>query len=60
MYYTWVVSVDMHNLFHFLKLRLAPEAQYEIRVYAEAMYDLIKPHAPVSCKAFERYILGHE
>lgn len=37
-YYTGIVSVDAHNLMHFLSLRRAPEAQYEIRVYAEAIY----------------------
>lgn len=59
MYYTWVISVDMHNLFHFLKLRMADEAQWEIRQYANAMYEMVKMQAPVSCAAFERYVLKH-
>lgn len=46
-------SVDLHNLFHFLRLRLHAHAQYEIRVYAEAMLDLIRPIVPVSVAAFE-------
>jgi len=46
-------TVDLHNLFHFLKLRLHIHSQYEIRVYAEAMLKLIKPFVPVSVKAFQ-------
>lgn len=45
-------TVDMHNLFHFLRLRLHTHAQYEIRVYAEAMLALIEPIVPVSVAAF--------
>lgn len=45
-------SVDLHNLFHFLRLRLHSHAQYEIRVYAEAMLELIKPVVPVAAKYF--------
>jgi thymidylate synthase (FAD) len=51
-------TVDLHNLFHFLKLRMAPEAQHEIQVYAKAMYELIKPIVPVACEAFEDYVLN--
>lgn len=46
-------TVDLHNLFHFLRLRLHEHSQYEIRVYAEAMLELIKPIVPVSVEAFE-------
>jgi thymidylate synthase (FAD) len=49
--------VDLHNLFHFLKLRLDSHAQYEIRVYAEAIASLVKQFFPISYKAFEDYIL---
>lgn len=45
-------TVDLHNLFHFLRLRLHPHAQYEIRVYAEAMLSLIEPIVPVAVSAF--------
>lgn len=45
-------TVDLHNLMHFLKLRLHPHAQYEIRVYAEAMLNLIEPVVPHSIAAF--------
>lgn len=48
---------DLHNLFHFLKLRLDHHAQYEIRVLAQAMYELIQPKFPMACGAFEDYIL---
>lgn len=46
---------DLHNLLHFLALRLDSHAQQEIRVYAQAMYDLINPLVPVSIRAWEDY-----
>lgn len=46
---------DLHNLFHVLKQRLDSHAQEEIRVYAEAMYQLVQPLFPLSCEAFEDY-----
>ena len=46
-------TVDLHNLFHFLQLRLHEHAQYEIRVYAEAMKELIQPVVPVCVAAFD-------
>ena len=45
-------TIDLHNLFHFLTLRLHEHAQHEIRVYAEAMLDLIEPIVPVAVAAF--------
>lgn len=48
-------SVDLHNLFHFLRLRLHEHSQYEIRVYAQAMLELIEPIVPVSVAAFKEY-----
>lgn len=60
-YYTWVTKVDAHNLMHFLRLRMASDAQYEIRVYAQAIYDhFFKPALPWTAEAFEKYILGLE
>lgn len=44
---------DLHNLFHFLTLRLHHHAQYEIRVYAEAILELIRPIVPVCVEAWE-------
>jgi thymidylate synthase (FAD) len=46
-------KVDLKNLLHFLTLRLHEHAQYEIRVYAEAMLQLIKPIVPVTIAAWE-------
>lgn len=46
-------KVDLHNLFHFLDLRTHSHAQYEIRVYAEAMLKLIEPVVPVAVKAWK-------
>ena len=48
-------TVDLHNLFHFLRLRLHEHSQYEIRVYAEALLNLIEPIVPVSVAAFKEY-----
>ena len=46
-------TVNLHNLFHFLRLRLHEHSQYEIRVYAEAMLQLIEPIVPVAVKEFK-------
>lgn len=54
-YTEWYWKCDLHNLLHFLSLRMDPHAQQEIRVYAEAMYELIRPICPVACEAFEQY-----
>lgn len=60
-YYTWVMKVDAHNLMHFLRLRMAQDAQYEIRVYAQAIYDhFFKPALPWTAEAFEQFILSDE
>ena len=45
-------STDLHNLFHFLRLRMHEHSQYEIRVYAEAMLELIEPIVPIAVAAF--------
>lgn len=50
-------TVDLHNLFHFLKLRLHSHSQYEIRVYAEVMLQLIEPIVPHSVAAFKSHVL---
>ena len=46
-------TIDLHNLFHFLRLRLHEHAQYEIRVYAEAMLEIITPIVPIAIAAFK-------
>lgn len=56
-YTRWYWQMDLNNLFKFLKLRLDPHAQYEVQVYAEAIYELIDPICPVACEAFDEYIL---
>ena len=45
-------EMDLHNLFHFLKLRLDSHAQYEIRVYAEVMFEMCKKVAPMATESF--------
>lgn len=57
LYTEWYWKIDLHNLFHFLRLRLDPHAQLEIRVFAEAMADIVKEHVPVAWRAFEDYQL---
>src|SRR5210317_2245254 len=57
-YTQWYWKVDLHNLFHFLRLRADSHAQYEIRVYAELMCDLVKDWVPYAYGAFEDYRLG--
>jgi thymidylate synthase (FAD) len=49
-------KVDLKNLFHFLTLRCDAHAQYEIRVYAEAILMLIRPIAPTAVAAWENAI----
>jgi len=45
-------KIDLHNLMHYLRLRLEPGAQKEIRDYASAIYELIQPLVPITMKAF--------
>lgn len=49
---------DLRNIFNFLKLRMDSHAQYEIRVLANAMAEMVKAHVPMAYKAFEDYILN--
>ena len=49
-------KLDLSNLFKLLKLRMDAHAQYEIRVFADAMYELIKPLFPLACEAAEDYL----
>lgn len=57
LYTEWYWKIDLHNLLHFLRLRLDPHAQYEIRVFAEAMAGIVKERVPLTWKAFEDYQL---
>jgi len=57
--YTEVIwKIDLHNFFHFYKLRSNSHAQQEIQDYANVMYDLVKPYFPICCEAFEDYVLN--
>lgn len=57
-YYTqFYWKIDLHNLLHFLRLRADKHAQYEIRVYAEVMLDIIKKWVPLAYSAFVEYCL---
>ena len=57
-YTQWYWKVDLHNLFHFLRLRGDPHAQYEIRVYADAICEMVRYCVPAAYGAFEDYRLG--
>ena len=57
-YTQWYWKVDLHNLFHFLRLRADPHAQYEIRVYAEAIAAVVRDWVPLAYAAFEDYRMG--
>jgi thymidylate synthase (FAD) len=57
-YTEWYWKIDLHNLFHFLRLRIDAHAQYEIRVFAEAIAELVKPFVPHAWQAFEDYVLN--
>ena len=51
-------KIDLHNLLHFLNLRAAPHAQYEIRMYAEALIGVVKQWVPLTYAAFMDYRMG--
>ncbi len=57
-YTQWYWKVDLHNLFHFLRLRADAHAQYEIRVYAEEICRLVADWVPAAYGAFEDYRMG--
>ena len=57
-YTQWYWKVDLHNLFHFLRLRADAHAQYEIRAYAEALCDVVRDWVPAAWDAFEDYRLN--
>ena len=58
LYTEWYWQIDLHNLLHFLRLRLDPHAQYEIRAYAEIMLDIARKVCPIAVEAFEEYRRG--
>jgi len=58
LYTEWYWQIDLNNLFKFLELRMDGHAQYEIRVFAEAMAQCAKAVAPIAYEAFEEHLLG--
>ena len=57
-YTQWYWKVDLHNLFHFLRLRADAHAQYEIRAYAETIARVVADWVPAAYGAFEDYRMG--
>ena len=57
-YTQWYWKIDLHNLLHFLSLRADAHAQYEIRVYADIMLDMVARWVPLTHRAFMDYRLG--
>jgi thymidylate synthase (FAD) len=57
-YSKFVWKTDLHNLFHFLALRMDSHAQKEIRDYANAIFEIVKVWVPVAAQAFEDYRLN--
>jgi thymidylate synthase (FAD) len=57
LYTEWYWKIDLHNLFHFLWLRMDEHAQIEIRIYANAMAEIVKKVVPMAWEAFEDYSL---
>ena len=57
-YTQWYWKIDLNNLLHFLALRADAHVQYEIRVYADIILDIVKKWVPVTYEAFEDYRVG--
>ena len=57
-YTQWYWKIDLHNLLHYLKLRGDPHAQYEIRVYADAILEIVEQWVPLTYAAFMDYRMG--
>ncbi len=57
LYTEWYWKIDLHNLFNFLRLRMDEHAQYEIRVYAHTIANIVKVVVPLAWEAFEDYVL---
>lgn len=58
LYTEWYWQIDLHNLFRFLKLRMDPHAQKEIRAYAVVMKDLAAKVCPLAFESFDRHLSG--
>jgi len=58
LYTQWYWQIDLHNLFHFLELRLDYHAQWEIRQYGKVIAKMTKTVAPMAYEAFEKHVLN--
>lgn len=59
MYTEWYWKIDLHNLLHFLRLRMNPHAQYEIREYANVIAEIVKSWVPFTYEAFMKYKINN-
>ncbi len=59
-YTQWCTTMNLHNLLHMLALRLDPHAQWECRMYAEAIARIVKDWVPITWEAFEDFVLEAE
>lgn len=57
-YTQWYWKINLHNFMHFSGLRMDSHAQYEIRVYADVMAQIVKDAFPIAWQAFEDYELN--
>lgn len=57
-YTQWYFKQDLHNLLNFVRLRMDSHAQYEIRVYAEVIWEIVKLWVPLVAAAFENCVLN--
>jgi len=57
-YTQWYWKTDLHNLLNFLSLRADAHAQYEIRVYADAMVETLERWVPMTAEAFRQHRMG--
>lgn len=57
-YTQWYWKIDLHNLLRFLSLRTDVHAQYEIRVYAYKISEMVQRWVPLTWEAFEDYVMG--
>ncbi|MCF7928640.1 MAG: FAD-dependent thymidylate synthase [Spirochaetales bacterium] len=58
LYTEWYWQIDLHNLFHFLRLRMDRHAQLEIRKYAETIFEITRKVAPFCCESFQNHHLN--
>ncbi len=56
-YTQWYWKIDLHNLLHFVSLRADPHAQYEIRAYADVLFETLKCWLPITAGAFQDHVM---